>query len=61
VTVSITLGSSGAVSDVDVTGRTWSGAGASETESCIRSRVRGWRFPAAEAGGTYGFSFNFTR
>ena len=62
VSVAITITASGSVSGVDVTNRTWSGAGASETESCIRSRVRGWRFPAAEAGGgTYGFSFNFTR
>ena len=62
VSVAITITASGSVSGVDVTNRTWSGAGASETESCIRSRVRGWRFPAADAGGgTYGFSFNFTR
>ena len=62
VTVAITLTGSGSVSGVDVTNRTWSGAGSSETESCIRSRIRGWRFPSSDAGGgTYGFSFNFTR
>jgi len=49
-------------SGVDITNRTWSGAGAGETERCIAEKIRGWRFPASEAGGgTYGFSFSFTR
>ncbi len=61
VTVAITLSGSGSVSDVDITRRTWSGAGASEAEGCIRSRVRSWKFPASATGaGTYGFPFNFT-
>lgn len=62
VTASITLAGSGAVSGVDITNRTWSGAGASETERCIADKIRSWRFPASEAGGgTYAFSFSFTR
>lgn len=61
ITVNITLASSGSVTGVDVGRRTWSGAGASETESCIRSRIRAWRFPTSASGeGTYAFSFNFT-
>lgn len=62
VTAAITLSGTGSVSDVDVTNRTWSGAGASDTEQCITQKIRGWRFPASEAGGgTYSFSFSFTR
>jgi hypothetical protein len=62
VTTSITLTPAGSVTGVDVTNRTWSGAGASETERCIAEKVRGWRFPASDAGGgTYAFSFSFTR
>jgi hypothetical protein len=62
VTAAITLSGSGSVSNVGVTNRTWSGEGARETEQCIAEKVRGWRFPASEAGGgTYSFSFSFTR
>jgi hypothetical protein len=62
VNVAITLTGSGNVTDVDVTNRSWSGAGASEAESCIRSRIQGWKFPSSDrGGGTFGFSFNFTR
>jgi hypothetical protein len=62
VSAAITLTGSGSVSGVNVTNRTWSGAGASETERCIAEKIRGWRFPASEAGGgTYSFSFSFTR
>jgi hypothetical protein len=62
VNVSITLTGAGNVTGVDVTGRSWGGEGASEAEQCIRQRIRGWRFPASDrGGGTYGFTFNFTR
>jgi hypothetical protein len=62
VTTSIALTPAGSVSGVDITNRTWSGAGASDTERCIAEKIRGWRFPASEAGGgTYAFSFSFTR
>src|SRR5919109_1119394 len=62
VNVAITLTGSGNVTGVDVSGRTWGGEGASEVEQCIRQRIRAWRFPASDrGGGTYGFTFNFTR
>jgi hypothetical protein len=62
VTVAISLTGSGDVTGVNITNRTWSGAGASEAESCIRSKIQSWRFPASDAGGgTYSFPFNFTR
>jgi hypothetical protein len=62
VNVAISLTGAGNVTGVDVSGRSWGGAGASEVEQCIRSRIRGWRFPASDrGGGTYGFTFNFTR
>lgn len=62
VTVAISLTGSGDVTGVNITNRTWSGAGASEAESCIRSKIESWRFPASDAGGgTYSFPFNFTR
>ncbi|HEU4563748.1 MAG TPA: AgmX/PglI C-terminal domain-containing protein [Gemmatimonadaceae bacterium] len=61
VTVNIAIGGGGNVTNVSIGNRSWSGAGASEAESCIRSRVRGWKFPASSTGeGTYGFTFNFT-
>lgn len=62
VTVAITIGASGNVTEARVAGRTWSGPGADEAESCIRSRISSWRFPASDQGaGTYSFPFNFTR
>jgi hypothetical protein len=62
VTTSVALTPAGGVTDVNITNRTWSGAGARETEQCIAEKIRTWRFPASEAGGgTYAFSFSFTR
>jgi hypothetical protein len=62
VSASVTLTPTGGVTGVDITNRTWSGEGASDTERCIIDKIRGWRFPASEAGGgTYAFSFSFTR
>jgi hypothetical protein len=61
VTVAITMTGSGTVTGANITSRTWSGAGSSEAESCIRSRIRSWKFPASDAGGgTFSFPFNFT-
>jgi hypothetical protein len=61
ITINITLASNGGVTGADIGRRTWSGAGASEAESCIRSKILAWRFPSSATGqGTYGFSFNFT-
>jgi len=62
VSAAVTLTQGGGVSGVNMTNRTWSGAGASETEQCLAQKIRGWRFPASDAGGgTYSFSFSFTR
>jgi len=62
ITASVTLTPTGAVTAANVTNRTWSGAGASETERCILDKVRTWHFPPSEAGdGTFSFSFSFTR
>lgn len=62
VTIAISLTGSGDVTGVNITNRTWSGPGASEAESCIRSKIESWRFPASDAGGgTYSFPFNFTK
>jgi hypothetical protein len=62
VTTSVSLTPAGGVTGVNVTNRTWSGAGASDAERCITDKIRGWRFPSSEAGGgTYSFSFSFTR
>lgn len=63
ITVAIGIAESGRVTSASVTNRTWSGAGVSAVESCVLSRIRGWRFPAASdvGTGTYAFPFNFTR
>ena len=62
VTVAIAMTGGGDVTGVNITNRTWGGPGASEAESCIRSKIQSWRFPASDqGGGTYSFPFNFTR
>lgn len=61
ITVAITIEGSGRVSNAAVTDRTWGGAGASAAESCIRSKIEGWHFPAGSGSGTYSFPFNFTK
>ncbi len=62
ITVAIDIASSGSVQGAQVTRRTWSGAGASESEGCILRTIRGWRFPSSSrATGTYSFPFSFTR
>ena len=62
VTTSVTLAPGGGVTAVNVTNRTWSGAGASDTERCIAEKMRSWHFPPSEAeDGTFSFSFSFTR
>lgn len=60
ITTNISLTASGSVTGVSIANRSWSGPGASDAESCIRNRIRSWRFPGGTPG-TYGFSFNFTR
>jgi hypothetical protein len=61
VSINIVLAANGAVTDANIARRTWSGTGVSDTEACIRQKIRTWRFPGASTGaGTYGFSFNFS-
>ena len=60
ITTNISLTSGGSVTGVNISNRSWGGAGASESERCIRQKIQGWRFPSG-AEGTYAFSFNFTR
>lgn len=62
INVAIGIAGSGQVTSATVNRRTWSGAGVSAVESCVVSKIRGWRFPRSDAGaGTYSFPFNFTR
>jgi hypothetical protein len=62
ITVAITVAGNGSVSNASVTKRTWSGAGAAESEACILRSIRGWRLPATGASSsTYSFPFNFSR
>ena len=62
ITVAIDIAGSGSVQGVQITRRTWSGAGASESEGCILRTIRGWRFPSSDrATGTYSFPFVFTK
>ena len=62
VTVAITMTGAGSVTGTDITRRTWSGPGASDAENCIRQRINGWRFPNSDqGGGTYSFSFSFSK
>ncbi|CAA9351237.1 MAG: hypothetical protein AVDCRST_MAG11-3522, partial [uncultured Gemmatimonadaceae bacterium] len=61
VTLTVAIDAAGAVGAADVTGRSWGGEGAAAAERCILEKVRGWRFPARGGGGSYEFSFSFTR
>ena len=62
VAVAVTLTAEGSVTGVDITKRTWSGPGSGEAESCIKQRISGWKFPSSDrGGGTYSFSFSFSR
>lgn len=62
INVAITITGSGNVTGVNITSRTWGGAGASAAESCIVGRIRSWKFPSSDlGGGTYAFPFNFTK
>lgn len=62
VGVAVTLTGAGKVTGVEITRRTWSGAGSAEAERCIRERIMGWSFPPSDqGGGTYSFSFVFSK
>ncbi len=62
-TVAVTLGSNGSVLKADIVRRSWSGQGSEIVETCVLSRVRGWRFPATNAEEllTHSFAVIFTR
>ncbi|MEP6690479.1 MAG: AgmX/PglI C-terminal domain-containing protein [Gemmatimonadaceae bacterium] len=61
IVVAVTLTDAGSVTGVSIASRTWGGAGSSEAESCIRSKMGSWKFPPSDKGaGTYNFPFNFT-
>jgi len=62
VGVAVVLTGAGKVTGADITRRTWSGPGSAEAERCIRERVMGWSFPPSDqGGGTYSFSFVFSK
>ncbi|HKG91921.1 MAG TPA: AgmX/PglI C-terminal domain-containing protein [Gemmatimonadaceae bacterium] len=62
VVLAISVAPLGTVSGVTIPERSWSGPGATETESCMQNKVKAWRFPEmAGGGGTFEFSFNFSR
>jgi hypothetical protein len=62
VTMALTLTVAGAVTNAQITGRTWSGPGSDAAEQCILQRARAWKFSSSPSGaGTFEFSFNFTR
>jgi hypothetical protein len=62
-TVAVTLASDGNVVNADIIRRSWSGKGSEVVETCMLSRVRGWRFPATntEEPLTHSFAVIFTR
>ena len=62
IAVAVTITSAGDVTDASVTNRSWSGKGSDVLESCVRARVKSWKFPASDAPtGTYPFSLSFTK
>ena len=62
VNVAVTLTGAGNVTGVNITNHTWSGAGSQETEACIKQKILGWHFPSSDqGGGTYSFSFVFSK
>ena len=61
VALRITLGAEGAVRGAEIVRRTWSGAGAAETESCLLRVVRGWKLPSGSEGATITLPVSFTR
>jgi hypothetical protein len=62
VGVAVTITSAGDVTDVVIVRRSWVGQGTEPLETCIRTKIRGWKFPPADAPtGTYPVSLSFTR
>ena len=62
INIAVTIASSGDVSRVDVTKRSWSGPGAEQVEGCIRTKIRSWKFPASSTPATtFPFTLSFTK
>ena len=62
-TVAVTIGPEGNVLNADIIRRSWAGTGSETVESCLLSRVRGWKFPPTNAEEliTHSFAVIFTR
>ena len=61
VTLRLVLDGNGTVREAEVVKRTWSGAAAEETESCLLAAARRWRVPSAAEGATLTLPISFTR
>jgi hypothetical protein len=62
INLAVTIASSGDVTRVEVTKRSWSGPGTEQVEGCIRAKIRAWKFPASEAPTTtFPFTLSFTK
>ncbi|HKN68856.1 MAG TPA: AgmX/PglI C-terminal domain-containing protein [Gemmatimonadaceae bacterium] len=61
VALRITVGDAGSVRNAEIVRRTWSGAGAAETESCLLRVVKSWRLPSGSDGATITLPISFTR
>ena len=62
INLAVTIASSGNVTRVEVTKRSWSGPGTEQVEGCIRGKIRAWKFPASEAPATtFPFTLSFTK
>ncbi len=59
VVVRFALSPNGAVGHSVIDSRSWNGAGGTDVEACIRSRVAAWHFPPASAGSMHQFSLEF--
>jgi hypothetical protein len=61
VALRITVGDAGSVRSAEIVRRTWSGAGAAETEGCLLRIVKSWRLPSGSDGATITLPISFTR
>ncbi|MEP6692801.1 MAG: AgmX/PglI C-terminal domain-containing protein, partial [Gemmatimonadaceae bacterium] len=61
VRMRVDIGVDGRVTGAAVSERSWAGAGAGETEQCLRESVERWRFPASSAASSSAFVLSFTR
>jgi hypothetical protein len=62
INIAVTIASSGEVTRVEITKRSWSGPGTEQVEGCIRAKIRAWKFPTSEAPATtFPFTLSFTK